>query len=605
MIEEIYEPLSLYRDLLRERHARKTANYFEELVKRAGIDAPANAATVAALDEIDRTTAQTETRAARWSKLRLAAWLLSAIAIITTLWQGFNLFGDTPALTHLLTGLTALITAILTLQASRKRITPRIRELQKQLATLATERDAQQQEAEAQMAGLNALYDWYTTPNLIKRTVPRLELDPYFSVARLAELHHSFGWNDDFNRHKSVLYAQSGTLNGNPFVIAETLDFQMGAKTYQGSLQISWRELQHYTDSQGRPRTRYITRYQTLYAEVVKPAPEHTRNKFVIYGNEAAPTLTFSRTPSELSHLGDGRWAKLRKARAEKRLEKLSRNLDDDSGFTIMSNREFDTLFHATDRSDEVQFRLLFTPLAQEQMVALLKDQEIGYGDNFTFIKAQKINLIYPDHLAGIDLSAPPELFHSHNLEAARSLFNDYNNSWFKALYFALAPLLTIPLYQQHRSHATIYRDTYGQTPAFWEHEALANLQGSATFAHPQSVTPNLLKTRVAATSEEVEQLQVTAYGFRTESRTDYVAKMGGDGRLHQVPVHWQEYLPVSRTSPLAVLPTKDLTLQQFKTGLYDSSEWRNFFTRWQADPQRAVLRRSLLAFNPAAQTSS
>ena len=40
-----------------------------------------------------------------------------------------------------------------------------------------------------------------------------------------------------------------------------------------------------------------------------------------------------------------------------------------------------------------MEFRLLFTPVAQMQMLALMKDNEVGYGDDFTFLKDHKVNL--------------------------------------------------------------------------------------------------------------------------------------------------------------------------------------------------------------------
>ena len=45
----------------------------------------------------------------------------------------------------------------------------------------------------------------------------------------------------------------------------------------------------------------------------------------------------------------------------------------------------------------------------------------------------------------------------------------------------------------------------------------------------------------------------MTAHGYRTEDRVDYVKVWGGDGNCHDVPVHWDEYLPVSRTREMTI----------------------------------------------------
>ena len=33
----------------------------------------------------------------------------------------------------------------------------------------------------------------------------------------------------------------------------------------------------------------------------------------------------------------------------------------------------------------------------------------------------------------------------------------------------------------------------------------------------------------------------------------DYITKMGGDGRLHTIPVHWVQYDPIQRTTFMGV----------------------------------------------------
>lgn len=598
MTDDIYEPLSFYRDELKKRHAENTANFFEELVKRSGVDEAANAATVAEINNLEKKSAANATKRSRLQNLRILMWIIFISGIVTVLIYLYGRYNHTPFFNWPWAVLSAILAA-LAIFTSITQLNPRIRGFSRVLSELQTQRNAKMAEARAQMAPLNDLYDWDMTARLIQQTMPRLIMDPFFNNGRLQELYTSFGLSERFNRNKSVIFAQSGAINGNPFVLAETLDFNMGQKVYTGSLTISWREQQTYTDSQGKVRTRWVTRYQTLHASVTKPFPEYSNHRFILYGNEAAPELTFSRTPSNLSHLGNGVLDKWRKGREIKKLEKFSRNLDDDSSFTIMANKEFDALFHAVDRDDEVQFRLLFTALAQQQMTQLLKDKTTGYGDNFTFLKERMINLIYPSHLANIDITTTPSLFHSHDLAAARKFFNDYNNDYFKSFFFAMAPLLTIPLYQQHRSHADIYKNVYNKLPSFWEHEAIANYYGQRYFSHADSATSNILKTEAQENRDGSQTVMVTAHSFRAVPRVEHVTKLGGDGHMHQVPVQWTEYLPVSRTSQLAVRDATGLTLQDFHGKVATNQDWQNFFHNWRADHNAGRFRRSIVSLLP------
>lgn len=600
MTDDVYEPLVLYRDRFKAEHADNTASYFEKLVKRSGVDENANAATVKEIRALDAQLSATSSSRSGWKTLRVLVIIIVVTAFIGPASFIFSILSPDTELPLRLDGLwAAACTAIAVggIALTIAKLNPAVRLLNERLRLLAERREAKMAEALAQLASLNRLYDWGMIARLIQQTVPRLALDPYFSRARLDELHCSFGWDDSFNRDKSVLFAQSGEINGNPFVLAETLDFRMCTETYQGSLTISWRERENYTDSNGRTRTRWVTRTQTLYASVDKPAPKYTRKKFLIYGNEAAPNLTFSRNPSDLSDTGDGFIDKWRMKRTVAKLESLSRNLDDDSGYTIMSNRQFDVLFHAIDRNDEVQFRLLFTPLSQQQMINLLRDKTIGFGDDFTFVKNRMINIVRPAHLKNINITAAPSLFRNYDLAAAREFFNSYSNAYFRALYFALAPVLTIPLYQQHRSHADIYANVIGKTASFWEHEAIANFHGQHAFKHHESITENLLKTQNARTGAGYTKVDVTANGFRGKHRVDHVSKLGGDGNWHKVPVKWVEYIPVQRTSTLTIRETDGLTLQDYEQQSQTSPDWQAIFRQWRIEPRHASFRRSIVSF--------
>lgn len=599
MTDDVYEPLALYRDRFKAEHAESTAAFFEELVRRSGVDENANAATVAAIHALEKQLATTDSSRSGWKTLRILVVFLIIAAFLGLAYCILMIVSPADAESLPVTCLWAVVCVAVAaggIALAVVKLNPIIRALDESLRLFKESRDEKIREAWEQLAPLNRLYDWGMVAALIQKTVPRLALDPYFSCARLDELHRSFGWDDSFNRDKSVLFAQSGEISGNPFVLAETLDFRMGTQTYHGSLSISWQERQTYTDSNGRTRTRSVTRTQTLHASVDKPAPKYSRVKFIVYGNEAAPNLAFSRAPSTLSDDGKGMLDKWRIKHTVAKLEKFSRNLDDDSGYTIMSNREFAALFHATDRNNEIQFRLLFTPLAQLQMVTLMRDKTVGFGDDFTFIKDRMVNMVCPAHLAETDITAAPSLFQNHDLAVARDFFNAYSNAYFRAFYFALAPLLTIPLYQQHRSHEDIYKDVTSKTASFWEHEAIANFHGQDAFRHPASITDNILKTRQSRAGDGSAEVAVTAHGFRSEEVGDHISKLGGDGHWHNVPVTWTRYLPVHRTSSLAVRETDGLTLQDFEQHAQTSEDWQAFFRQWQVKPQQASFRRSIVS---------
>jgi hypothetical protein len=419
------------------------------------------------------------------------------------------------------------------------------------LANLEVTIEQKKREAWQQLAPLNRLYTWDITAELIEATVPRLQFDPYFSAQRLADLGRIYDWDDTFNDGKSMLFAQSGVLNGNPFVFGDYLDMEWGSETYTGTKVISWTEWETGADG----KRHRVQRTETLHASVTKPKPVYSTQKFLVYGNDAAPNLTFSRRPSTLSGAEEGLFKTLRMKWTVSRLQAKSRDLNDDSNYTLMSNHDFEALFRTTDRNNEVEYRLLFTPVAQIQMLDLLKDKAIGYGDDFAFLKQRKINLLFSSHLNEMTLDTDPAQFHDWGWDHAGTHFITFNENYFKSVYFSLAPLLAIPLYQQTRTHEEIWK---GVVPpdagaSFWEHEALANYHGEKCFEHPTCITRNILKTRVVSRTSGISRVAVTAYGYKGGKRVNYEDVYGGDGKWHKVKVEWIEYLPVQRTSDMTV----------------------------------------------------
>lgn len=578
MTEDVHEPLDHYQASLKDAHQQHTADFFEDMVRQSGVDEAANAKTVQDIRDLEQRGKASGATTRWWKLLRIVAFVAVAAALFMAYRQ------------HLawLAGAGAVLVAIFA------KLNPVIKAGNNRTQALAEARAEKEALAWGQMAGLNSLFDWDIFAKLVSKTFPRVELDPYFSHARLANLRRSYGWNDAFNNSRSVMFAHTGVVSGNPFILAQTLNHWIGSKTYSGSLTIHWTE--QVRDSNGRWTT--VSRSQTLRASVNKPFPDYDTESILIYGNHAAPDLSFTRKPSALSGLDDGVINKWRKNQAIKKLEAKARKLAPGSGFTPMANREFDALFAAGDRDHEVQFRMLFTPLAQQEMVKILKDKAIGFGDNFVFTKLQKINAVEPRHLTGMDISAAPEGFRFYDLAAARAHFNAYHNGLFKAFYFSFAPILAIPLYQQHRPAEDIYAGVI-QSSCFWEHEAIANYMGEGRFSHPDSVTRNVLKTVSRGGEEGAQKVQVTAHGFRGVNRVDHIPVRGDDGYTHQVPVHWVEYIAVDRTSDILVCdeaPGATPTSQAGPETAASAPRWRSHFAQHGLSPDNAVARRSIFA---------
>ena len=209
-----------------------------------------------------------------------------------------------------------------------------------------------------------------------------------------------------------------------------------------------------------------------------------------------------------------------------------------------MSNADFEVLFDALDRTNEVQFRTLFTPLAQTNMVSLLLSKE-GYGDDFAFVKAKRTNRIVSDHSQGREMMLLPDHYVSHAFDTIQENFLGKNADFFKAVYFDFAPLWAIPLYQERPVHSLKPIAELTQTVSLKECETLANLADAKHLVHPQTKTTAILKSTFLSSHNNVDEMGITAYSYDIEPRIDLVPVYGDDGRWHNVPVEWDDYLPL------------------------------------------------------------
>ena len=529
MQKDIYDPLKEYVNVYRDKFKEVAEKTFAELAAEAQVDVGKNRETCRRIYSEENSLSKVMT-SIRWQKVwRVLLWLCVVVGFIV----GFTMYDVLDYVDLLIVGF--VIFGALGLLFTD--INPKIKEMKSERDKLTAKVDKLKKEAWQQMAPLNNLYDWDVLTRMMTKTVPRLEFDPYFTTQRLADLKATYGWSDSFNAGRSVVYSHSGLINGNPFVICRTRKMEMGTKTYYGEKTIHWTTEE--TDSDGKTRT--IHHSETLVASVTAPYPEYFEKTRLIYGNTAAPDLIFYRKQSGLADSEGSLKFKMKRHSLRKKSRDLS-NAD----FAMMTNEEFEVAFDTSNRNNNQQYALLFTPLAQESMMNLLKDDKVGFGDDFDFGKQRMINVIFSKHMQSLNLDMNPQQYKGFDYDKAEADFYAINSRYFRAIYFCFAPLLCVPMYQQIRPHEDIYGRNMQQHSSFWEHEALANFWGQGHFKHPSCVTNCILKTEQLQTIGDNSTIKVNAYGYRTEQHLEYVSKWGGDGHLHHVPVYWDEYLPVT-----------------------------------------------------------
>lgn len=531
MVQDVYDPLTEYEETFRDRFNEVAKSTFAELAAEANVDVAANKKTCGEIYKNEKNLENVGSRINWLTFLCTVLWISAVICVVLIIAKWNGLIEDW------MWGVAAY--AVIAFVLLLWKIHPSLRKLKSERQRLKELVHKLKMEAWDQMEPLNRLYDWDVLTRMMTQTVPRLEFDPYFTTKRLADLIKTYGWDEKFNQGRSVVFSHSGLINGNPFVFVRTRSMQMIRKVYEGHKTIHWTTRERGSD--GKYHT--VHHSETLTATVTAPYPTYPENTRLIYGNTAAPDLIFNRTKSGLAN----KIGSISFGLHKRKLRKKARDLQG-SDYAMLTNEEFETAFDTHDRNNNQQFALLFTPVAQQSMMKLLQDTQWGYGDDFNFRKRKMINTIEADHLQSLNLDTNPRLYRNFDFEKAKAEFQRINAAYFRAIYFSLAPLLCVPLYQQIRPASDIYGFELPTHSCFWEHEAMANFWGIDHFKHPQCVTNCLLKTEVNRNRKQGDEATVTVYahGYRSEQRLTYVDRWGGDGRLHKVPVYWDEYLPVT-----------------------------------------------------------
>lgn len=454
--------------------------------------------------------------------------------------------------------------------------------------------DKHKADAEATMASLNSLFESNMAAKLMSKTTPVVDLDRDFDPEKYSYLHDKFGYTTSNDPSVSTLFAQSGHILGNPFVIEKNYHQSMRDHVYTGSITITWTE--RVSDGKGGYHT--VTRTQVLTATVTAPEPAYHINTRLVYGNMAAPNLSFSRSPTGHADDNEKKLEKYVNDFDKKLDETVEKSLDKGKSFTRLHNTEFEALFNALNRDNEMEFRLLFTPLAQKNLIALMKNEEkVGYGDDFSFRKAKTLNYIQSGHMQrSTCLDKDASGLRHYSYEICRKNFIDYCDTYCREIYFELAPLISIPLYQQHKTLDYIYNGGFGHNVTQAECEAAANCHSWNLFKHPATRSLGvILKTRYVGKNENVDDCIVTAHSFSGTDRVSIIQKFGGDGRWHDVPVHWIEYNPISKETPFCVGRAKEDTYSDFNKE-YTGGSYKKVLDRYSMS-DRVLYKKGLFSF--------
>ena len=542
---DLTEPLKAYNYFLKDAYHEAASNFFDGLANDNEVDIEANRETNRQIDNLNKKINEVNKRINLQKLLRIftiigmIGFFIAAIVLIVVMVNNFRGWLIPIDLGLIVAGVGMIFLI--------RMFSKKIHLIAEELHKLQTKRDELINEARKQMQALNDAYDWNLPAKILTDTISLIQLDQYFDENKFYYLNKKYGFKENTEKNISSVFIQSGSILGNPFIIERNYVSEMVPHVYTGTLVIHW------TTVSGSGKDRHVVHHtQTLTATVTKPAAIYYYETWLVYGNDAAPRLSFSREPSKANKMDEKQIKKFSEDFYRDLEKKNQKAKPGQRTISLIPNEEFEALFNATDRDNDVEFNLLFTPLAQKNMLELIKSKK-PYGDDFSFIKKKQLNYVKTNHAQNADYDSNPAQFHSYNYDQARDYFINHCDKYFTSLYFDLIPLLSIPLYQQHMSFEEIFKGTVDPNLTSFETEVIANHYDQKYFKHEKSDTPATLKREFIKKNGVSDIVNIHAHSYQKIAHTDFVPKLGGDGLTHSVPVVWYEYVPLEKVTSFAV----------------------------------------------------
>lgn len=542
-----FDPIDFYKGPLKAEYDKNAAEFLNALVRVANIDEAANRKIVAEINRLKKKIEDTQKTLVGFKfLLALCIFLLVAGVVMAIVGICLDLEILTKILLIAIGAVVAIGMVLLIFLVINKKI--------KNLNSIFEKHQAAYYQALNQgIAMLNPFRQLLTYKDfirLVNRTTDVIKLDEELKPQKLLMLHSLYNYNYRYNQNVSVCSVQSGDISSNPFIRVKLFATEMVNFTYVGRRTVTWAETYH---SNGRTYTRTVS--QTLTATVVKPVPKYYFDSAVIYGNEAAPDLSFTRRPSGVETDSTEKQIDNLVKKGEKQLEKLTEKATKQGReFQALANSEFDVLFGALNRDNEVQYRLLFTPLAQQNMVEIITAKE-PYGDDFYFKKDKKLNIVSTLH--GKDMfDYDPSIFNQYyDYDLLKKDFLIYLKNLFGSLYFDLAPILAIPLYQT--TDAGLYNpgEILNHVSTL-EAESFVNEMAKVAdlvFRPQEAAEKLILKVNYQNSVGETDIFDVVAYSYQKIPNVTVVPVMANNGRLYDVAVNWFDFIPVNKTSRVGI----------------------------------------------------
>lgn len=380
--------------------------------------------------------------------------------------------------------------------------------------------------------------------NIFNEVIPNVKLDYKFLRGKHKYMMDRGAFPPLFS-NECYIGVYSGNIGENPFAILKIRKQEMERVAYQGSLQIHWETVEKYEDEDGKTREKVVNHSQLLTATTYHDRPIYDTRVETIFASPIARELSFSRKPFGVKKMSDRKVERRIKSKYKSFKKIETRSAFTDKPLVLLENEEFEALYGAVDRDNEMQFRLLFTPLAQKNIVKLIRNRKYN-GDDFSFKKCRNYNYSFNYSLQNMEFSLPRRQRYSlSDIDLIEKGFTDFVAKFSEEIYIFLLPFLSIPAYQKDVPNLSY--DEYVKSIEKSTSESSVEEEISKSLYHQigNSGLPTICKARY----NTLDSISCDSYGFDSSWEVEYVTCRGDDCEDHDVPVRWQKFVKVCENS--------------------------------------------------------
>lgn len=379
-----------------------------------------------------------------------------------------------------------------------------------------------------------------TFSDLLTQIIPIIKFDAEVSTKNMSK----YNMSCTNTPTSTVVAVKTGNVEGNPFTFLTSRNTIRISHTYTGSRVIEFTDTIKYQN--GTKKTKKYT--ETLSASVVKFVTGFNNSSSLLYYHEACGDLSFERKPVKIT--GDINTFVEKKTKEQAKIFKsgVSKNKD----YTPLSNSEFEALFDTTQRSNEVDFRVFFSPLAQTNLSKLIK-WNAKNGTDFSYIKNKQVNIISTE-TNSFDVTFGHRAIVDYDIKNVKEKFLNKFIEFFDQAFFSLAPILSIPDLVEKCDQTLVDNSSNFPSEA---HEMLINSLPNEFYTPQGCQTNTIVKTSIIQKYDNADHVLVNTTGYTINKECDLVSvKAKKDGSYHNVPVYWDNYIPVTSQSNFVILKT-------------------------------------------------